>query len=226
MRRQRRYLGIAVGLAVLAATCSGLVPSMALAEGAAPPLFELAGGALAAMSDAQARQLGAYRAQRSAAQVTVVRLSTDVLAAGGTVSLNLPAADDAVQLDQVRVEQRGPNNFSWFGARSDGQADAILVARGTDVVGTIRSGGKLYRLRPLGDAVQALIQVDTARLPPEEPRPVRELQHHRAPMSRPPAGPRSGSGDSCSGYDVIVAYTVPPAVGGTPDWSLRGQGHR
>ena len=45
-----------------------------------------------------------------------------------------------------------------------GGGNANLVVRGNEVTGSVRRGGDLYRIVPLGEGVHAVVKVDQASL--------------------------------------------------------------
>ena len=201
-----------VGYVSIIALTVHVLPLMSRAEaqptGNRPTLFAfVADAATRALSRAESDQLSTYRSDPSAAEVSVVQLQLNVLRSADAVDLNLGPAR-SVPLDRVRLEQRGPDSFTYFAASQQGGDEATIVVQGDQAVGTIRSGGDLYRLRPLDSGVQALIRVDQSKLPAEHPPSFEEIE--RAPQPLTPRSLQEERGelqDPCTEYTAIVAYT-------------------
>jgi hypothetical protein len=75
---------------------------------------------------------------------------------------------------------------------------AILVRSGDTVTGTLRSNGKLYRVRPLPGGEHAIVEVDESRLPADHPH-----DYNRLPTIRI-AAPASADGGR------VGALGIPP----------------
>ena len=52
---------------------------------------------------------------------------------------------------------------------ADTQNDVILIKRGNDITGTVRTNGKLYKIRPIGSGNHAVIEVDESSFPDDHP---------------------------------------------------------
>lgn len=194
-----------VGLALLAFGASG----PAAAQGTAPvDLFAAIAGAEAmGLSSQQRERLERYRAQPTTASVTPIRVRSVAVAMAATVRLNLPGEPPALA---ERTDDRGTRAYAmtWSaGGSAPGDAadaDMTLVVSGDDVVGTVRARERLYSLRPLGDGLQALIEIDQRRFPPDHP-PGGPLRVPRV-ASRELAPP-TGAADAAATYRVLVVYT-------------------
>ena len=174
---------------------------------AATDIFAFVGDQVrAALTSQQADQLSAYKSDPSSADVTVIRMPTDAMRSADAINLDFSAVR-SVALDVVSVEERAPEGYTLFGRSLDGEDEATLVVEGDTVVGTIRSGGELYQVRPLGGGVQALIRVDRGAFPPDHPPEFEELEQERQDQFRPDAMQRQSFRDSCAEYTAVVAYT-------------------
>lgn len=161
------------------------------------------------MSDAQKVQLSFYRQDPKIAAISIVRMRFDLARRGKGVVLNLPDQPGSVLLSRIRVEERAANDFSWFAEDESGRSEAILVVRNANVVGTIRSAGQLYQLRPLPDGLSALMRLDSDRMPPEHPPGFEAFQKQAVQRTTPPdVGPVLPAADSGAEYTAIVAYTA------------------
>ena len=127
------------------------------------------------LSDRQAEQLEALQNDPTVAAVGVLRVHTDVLRRGGSINLNLSAARGlALSVPQLllyntRIEERSPQDYSWFGRNLDTNDQAVLVVTNESVYGTITAGSQKYSLRPLDGSLHALIQINDQGFPPDEP---------------------------------------------------------
>jgi peptidyl-Asp metalloendopeptidase len=208
----------------LASTATLLIPLLAhapaaAAQGAAPDrlgLFDVGAAADLALDAEQAAKLARYRADPAAA-VTVVRVATDRLPEPDSVELQLGAKPPVV-LDRRGLTERAPRGYSWHGrsaAAASGNprdtSEATLVVNGDSVVGTIRSQGELYRLRPLGGGLSALIQLDPSRMPPEHPP---GFDRQAVPPDDGPQRDGAAADDDCGTYNLMVAYRQRQVPGG------------
>lgn len=198
-------LGLAAALTVHVAFAGP-----ALAQADAANLFTY-GLALDSLSAEQQDRVKAYQADPTAAEVTIVSINPQALKAADTanaMTLNVQGRAP-VLLDNIRIEERAADKFSWFGTAAAGAdrpaAEAILVVDGRDVVGTVRIGDQLYRIRPAGDN-QALIRVDQGKFPEEHPPEYQQLE--RTPALPRPAPSDTGLADICPEYTAIIAYTA------------------
>ena len=176
---------------------------------AAAPLFSYTTMSRADLPADMQAQLQAYEADPSSGAVSFIKINEDILKTADRVSLNIGGR--TVVLDNVATEQRAPNDYSFIARSSETPPsgvpdDAMLVVKGNDVVGTIHAGGKLYRVRPLGQE-QALIEVDQAALPPDEPPEFEQLEDGSSAMPLRDMQRAAGTADACNDYKAIVAYT-------------------
>lgn len=162
------------------------------------------------LTDKQASQLAVYRSARTTVEIRLIQVQTDLLERGDAVNLNL-LHNQNVALDRVRVEKRTPHDYSWFGNSSRTQDEAILVVEGNDIDGTIQSGTQLYSIRPLGNGLQALIQVDQSAFPPDEPPEFERIQRQfdrQVDLQQLREGINASNlRDDGSIITVLVAYT-------------------
>lgn len=169
----------------------------------------------------------------SAGEVKIVRLNVGLAATADTLDVNLVPSEVPFVLSTQRREGRDAADYTWFGADSEGKGSAVLVVQEGQVTGTIRADQKLFRVRPLGGGLHAVIEVDTTKLPPEHPPNFDRLyRERREPARRPDAGERTfadeggpaATGDSrtpantpgadaaCGTLDILVAYTAAAAA--------------
>ncbi len=137
------------------------------------------------LSDQETAQLNTYQADPTTASLSTVELQMDVLKKASRVNLNLPAApmpEDIdspdlgarsfgvdILLDDIHVEERTPEDYSWFGQDASLNDEAVIVVQDNQIVGTIRAGNQKYRLQSLDGRHQALILLDETAFPPDHP---------------------------------------------------------
>jgi hypothetical protein len=185
-----------------------LTPIGVIAQEAAMDLFTfIKKSDLVAMGAAQSKQLAIYQAEPTTKNVQVVNLQMDILQKGDKANLNL-FANQSMQADVVRLDKRSPQDYTWYGSSSQSADDAVLVIQDGSVVGTIRSGGKLYRVRPLEGGLHALILVDETKFPPEHPPEFEEIEQDTKGSSFRWAPEDLDLEDACTEYTVIIAYTA------------------
>src|SRR4030067_352497 len=73
-----------------------------------------------------------------------------------------------------RIEVRSGNRYTWYG-HIEGMAHSqvILVVEDGSMCGDIRVSGDLYEIRPIGEGIHAIYEIDQSAFPPDgEPIPV------------------------------------------------------
>ena len=100
-------------------------------------------------------------------EVMVVRLNTDVLRNSDQISIPLESKSVSIQ-NSSRQSQGG--NTVWFGAApNETNGSTQFVATKQNVTGSIQTEDGFYQIRPLGDGLHVLVEVDPRQLPPEHP---------------------------------------------------------
>ena len=107
-----------------------------------------------------------------------MRLNSALVDAGER-QLEIELGGSTLTLNQQRSERLESGSVAWYGnigksfvkTRSglDPLNSAILIRDGDTVTGTLRSGSKLYRIRPLASGDHAIIEVNESRMPVEHP---------------------------------------------------------
>ena len=129
----------------------------------------------AAMANASQKSLlNSIKLRQTTKSVNVVRINRNLFAQNA-FELNL-RPDFKVRADVKSVEKRTENDFTVFGKLANLPGDAVLVVRGNDVTGTINTGTQVYRIKPLGSGLHALILVDRSKLPQEHPPAFKERE--------------------------------------------------
>lgn len=117
----------------------------------------------------QTEALSSIKKSASTQEATVVRLNTDALRNGDRISIPLDTKSVAIQ-NNSRRESNGSTTIFWFGsAPNEVSGSTAIVVNDRSVTGSIQTVDGLYRIRPLGDGLHALVKVDTRKLPQEHP---------------------------------------------------------
>jgi hypothetical protein len=182
---------------------------IAAAQDDAPNMFVYIERSTLSLANDQQRQLERYQEDTKTFSLRIVRLDPALLSSSISLSLNLP--DKMVRvLDDIRIEQREQDDFSWFGSSSVQDADAgdevILTIKGAKIFGTIRSGSELYTVRPLDVGTHVLVQIDQSKFPADHPEEFNELLQQKTSPAQP-IDQDSSLRDDCGSFRAIVAYT-------------------
>lgn len=165
----------------------------------------------------QQRQIEAFRADPSAGPIQVYRVNLNVPRTADAVNFNLTPGADMMLGTRARTD-RSAGDYSWTGGDPSGERSATLVVKDQQVTGTIRDGDRLYRVRPLGSGVTAVIEVDTKKLPPEHPPAFDERKYER---TEPPQQLRKMAGQAAtagaSGVAAALSTADAPGAGGIGD---------
>ncbi len=120
------------------------------------------------LSGEQSENLDRLRSDPATATVRLVRIAFELARTADELNFNV-VPEEAASMSKIRIDERAPDDYSWFGGNPATAGDAALVVKGDDMVGTIRCAGRLYRIRPLGDGLHAVVEVDESALPPDHP---------------------------------------------------------
>ncbi len=123
--------------------------------------------------------LESLAASPATTDIKLVRLdSSAVSATQRQIEIDLDGI--ALTVNQQRSERMESGSTVWYGnietksfaktlSGVDPLNSAILVRSGNTVTGTVRSGDKLYRIRPLASGDHAIVRVDESKLPADHP---------------------------------------------------------
>ncbi len=193
--RRNAVAGALLVLLVLAAVLPGSLPTLVAAP---PELFSPADLPSAAGRDPA---IGARATGRGVLRSRLVEVDFDRLPGEGALVLNL--FDDVILTAlPERVTANPPHGFAWSGRIAGASLSQVtLVVRDGILAGNVAVTGAFYQVRPVGDGVHVVRQIDQSAFPDEmEPIPV-EL-----PGNAPPA-PLAAPADDGSIIDVLVVYT-------------------
>ncbi len=224
-------VGIRMSLAT--ALLATVVACSALAHEAPRLVLDLpaAGGKALRLPKERHPTLEAIRSDPAASDLRIGLAAPDAVRDARALSLDLaPPAGSAkaatASFYALKVEERSERDYSLHAYDEASGSEVSLVVMGSDVLGTIRHDGEVYRVRPLGDGLTVVYRYDTRRLPGcgvsgesfwTKVRERREavaaaVRQQRdqggggpdspAPLSEPLSEP--GSGEV---MDVLVAYT-------------------
>ena len=207
------------------------VSQLRFAPSSAPAtdLVETKGAPAQPQSEPAQAQLARARSARAVTRARVVRLQTDDLAQSDQVALPL-FPGTTVQARQKRVEFRGARDFTWFGdltAQTGG--DAVISVQNGRVSANVEAPyGQSYQLRPLGEGLTVVQQMDQSLLPEcglnpgQEPVAVPHSPEVRGPnawgngplkLGVPDGAQADGAqADSAQSIDVMVVYTAAAAA--------------
>ncbi|WP_137937688.1 M12 family metallo-peptidase [Chitinivorax sp. B] len=158
---------------------------------------------MAAISLDQQRMVDQIKQEKMTKQISMVKLNLAALA-DDTLELTL-RFNLQVQANRTRIDKRSEEDFTWYGTLSNLPGEATLVVRGDNVTGSIRSGKELYQIRPLGNGMHSLIQVDLSNMPDDEPPSM-----NRAPYF--PDNPLTGQPEAVDSSLLLAPYPVSVAV--------------
>jgi hypothetical protein len=112
-----------------------------------------------------------------------------------------------------RVKPAASGNYTWFGRIADREhSQVILVVNETGVTGNVRFEGSLIQIRPLGDGLHVVKELNPIPLAEDEcatrPEDIGQPAFDAAGLPRSP--------DDGSSLDIMVVYT-PAAANGSAD---------
>jgi hypothetical protein len=128
-----------------------------------------------------------------------VQVNFDYLKAAAVLDLNL-FDDVSFKAIKERVEVRSENQYSWFGSIEGVEhGQVILVVEHDNLAGNITTKESLYQIRPKGNGVHPIYEINQSAFPEEAP-PI--------PVATPEElGPPISQVDDGSIIDVMVVYT-------------------
>ncbi|MDJ0590064.1 MAG: hypothetical protein QNJ72_08740 [Pleurocapsa sp. MO_226.B13] len=147
-------------------------------ENSVPNLFTYPVQTSVELSDREVSRLDTYQSEPTTVSISIVKLETDVLKEADRINLNLPnspsintgaTSEQEVILNNVRIEQRSAEDYSWFAQNDSLENEAAIVVQDNTIAGTIQAGERKYRLRSVNDSYQALILLDESAFPPDHP---------------------------------------------------------
>ena len=133
----------------------------------AAPLFSPAfsSNSDALLQPSQSKQLATVLNDPAVKNYSLVRIDLNALTQPN-VGVNLTASDASTTTSQTTIK-RSATNYSWFGKTAD--SNTIISVNGSAIEGIIHKGSKVFRLRSLGNGIQALIEIDQSKYPSDEP---------------------------------------------------------
>ncbi|MBN7138633.1 hypothetical protein A7A76_05845 [Lysobacter enzymogenes] len=198
------------------------------------PLFSAPASTLARSADADIT-FKAVKAERAAVRVDLVRANTaQVTETQDQLLLNL-APGVSLKAHKLQAQRKADGIVIWQGMVGDPKAQlkrinrftgaelidnpeesAILVRQGDQMSGTVRSGGKLYRIDPLKTGGHAISLIDESKMPEDHPAAYAALPY--TPVKLDPKFDEAKAGEKApSVVRVMVVYTqaAANAVGNT-----------
>ncbi|RDZ28723.1 zinc-dependent metalloprotease [Lysobacter silvisoli] len=144
------------------------------------------------LSSASTAQVRLVQVDASAVDEAQIEIELD----GRVLTANRNKVERAETGETVWYGNFGPKVSAKTRSGIDPLNSAILVRSGDTVTGTLRSGGKLYRVRPLPGGEHAIVEVDESRLPQDHPH-----DYNRLPTLRMAAPAEDGK---------VGALGIPP----------------
>lgn len=165
----------------------------------------------------QSKRLEHLRQLPTTRSVQLVSIDTNALS-GNSMAISLPNLA-ALKFLKTGGETKDTKNFTWSGTLAEEQhGGTTLVVSNGEITGSISSPAGLYRISPLGNGVHAVVEVDSAKFPHDEPESFRLKEKSPikfdASTSKPAIAKKADSGPTQ--IDVLVAYT-PAAKAGVSD---------
>ena len=111
------------------------------------------------LSTQQKDSLKVYQADPKTIAVTLVTIDIATLSAATPVTLTLPNHDTLV-LSHTKINSVSKQEFTWSSQENQAKIEAVIHVNTAQAIGTLRIGKQVYHLRPLGDTIHALIQVN------------------------------------------------------------------
>lgn len=103
--------------------------------------------------------------QPGTVSVKFINLNLNILNTYDDFHLSYDNKNYTVNYD--RLEQRGYNNYSWFGRNTDGSGYIIISVLGNDVQGIIRIGIETYRIFTTNNNAKVVVKIDQSEYPQE-----------------------------------------------------------
>jgi hypothetical protein len=157
------------------------------------------------LSDAFYMKQAPEKQDKTIVQIRYVKVNFEYLEEAESIVLNL-FNDVSVTAVRERVERRSKSRYSWFG-RVDGMehSSVVLTIEDGNMAGNITIDGKIYQVRPAGDGIHSIREIDQSGFPPEAPPiPVEVPVEEQDAQTFAPPAPKFDDG---SIIDVMVVYT-------------------
>jgi len=208
-RAQRRFRTDGRHFAVALAATGWLLCAPPLALAAPPELLIplVTRTAMATLKAKQQRQVDTLRTQSTTKSLNLFRLNPAALDAP-SLNLSIPGLR-SFELTRTSVQKTGASAFIWFGSEGGTGGSATMVFKNGTVTGTFTSSKGLFRIVPIRDGTHALVQIETSKMPPEEPPSFRAKERRSRPsgsLLRQPGGPTHAD-EGPRQIEVLVAYT-------------------
>ncbi len=104
-------------------------------------------------------------AQPTTIWVNYVAFQLSEINVSDTFNVRFHAEDYNIVFD--RKEERGFNNYIWFGTNIDGDGSIIISVLGNDEQGILTKGNEIYRILTTADKITAVVHIDQSKYPAE-----------------------------------------------------------
>lgn len=192
---------------------------VSFATAASKALFNATPAALQQdMASLHSNDLDRIKKEKTTAKVKLVNIDTSALS-GDSIDITLDSGK-VLTFVKSRIEFNHHDSFTWFGNLPGMQGSAILVVNKGNVTGSVRDNGDLYKIQPVGNGLHAVIETNSAGLPPEHPTHLPTVSADRrtrtgtTPIPTPTPTPTPVPTTGTATIDVLVVYpsTVSSAV--------------
>lgn len=138
------------------------------ATAAGKPLFNLSPASMQQdPTAAHARQLDRIQKEPTTTKAKLVAIDISSLNSD-SIEITLDGGKILTYF-RSRIETNNHGSLTWYGDLADHQGSAILVANKGIVTGSIRNHGELYKIESVGNGLHAVIESNSAGLPPDHP---------------------------------------------------------
>ena len=134
-------------------------------------------------------------------QMRYVQVNFEFLEKAESILLNL-FNTVSVMATRERIERRSESRYTWFGRISGKEySSVVLTIENGSMAGNITFDGKVYQVRPMGNGIHAVREIDQSAFPTEAP-PI-PIENQKIPIKTVP----ESQFDDGSIIDVMVVYT-------------------
>lgn len=160
------------------------------------------------LTPGQSLALDGINQSKTTGSVDLVTIDTARIVEGSNVEFDLPEGKFSAMRNFG--ERSGPRSATWIGEiQQQLGGTATFAVDGDAVTATIETPTDLYRIRPLGGGLHALVKEDPSGLPPEHPPEQQNFNPGDQP-DLPPVDPRDlrdAADTTIETIDVFVAFT-------------------
>ena len=151
----------------LAALTLSVIPVYFSAAMAKPLFYPVPASTQQDQTPEHEKKLDRIKKEPTTARAKLVAIDASALN-GNSVEITLDSGKVLTYL-KTRIDTNNHGLLTWYGDSQDKQGSAIFVVNHGIVTGSIRYHGDLYKIQSVGNGLHAVIETDSAGLPPEHP---------------------------------------------------------